>query len=269
MNFSENLKNIRSDAGITQESLSEKIGVTSVTIGNWERGVRKPSFELLPKLADALGTTIDDLLVEQSVSKTICAEDKLLIKYRMLDAHGRRLVNAICDMELERQKPRNFEIAYIFERVLEARDKKHTDIKHNRYIPFYSTPSAAGISVPLEGNEFEMLLADGSVPIDADYAVRISGDSMEPYIQDGEMVFIKETQELYDGDVGIFCVNGTMYCKQYHIDEERNLYLLSANPDRIDANIYIDGESGSSVKCCGKVLLGKAIPLPNYFSEEH
>ena len=49
MNFSENLKSIRSDAGMTQKSLGEKIGVTSVTIGNWERGVRQPSFELLPQ----------------------------------------------------------------------------------------------------------------------------------------------------------------------------------------------------------------------------
>lgn len=113
-----------------------------------------------------------------------------------------------------------------------------------------------------------MLLADDSVPADADYAVCISGDSMEPYIHDGQMVFVKETQELYDGDVGIFCVDGAMYCKQYYVDEDRNLHLLSANPNRINANIYVDGESGSSVKCCGKVLLGKSIPLPDYFEAD-
>ena len=62
MDFNENLKSIRCNAGITQKSLGEMIGVTSVTIGNWERGVRQPSFELLPKLADALDTSIDALL---------------------------------------------------------------------------------------------------------------------------------------------------------------------------------------------------------------
>ena len=59
-----------------------------------------------------------------------------------------------------------------------------------------------------------------------------------------------------------------MYCKQYYVDEDRNLHLLSANPNRISANIYVDGESGSFVKCCGKVLLGKTIPLPDYFEED-
>ena len=183
----------------------------------------------------------------------------------MLDEHGRRLVNTICDMELERTKPRDFKITCLFEKVLESGNKKHTIERRTRYIPFYLTPPAAGISAPIDGSESEMLLADDSVPTEADYAVRVSGDSMEPYIHDGEMVFVKETQELYDGDVGIFCVDGAIYCKQYYIDEEKNLHLLSANPNRINTNIYVDGESSSTVKCCGKVLLRKSTPLPNYF----
>lgn len=264
MNFSENLKSIRSDAGMTQKSLGEKIGVTSVTIGNWERGVRQPSFELLPKLADALDTSVDALLGKHRTARRNLAEEELLANYRQLDAHGQKLVRIICNTELERLKPHKPEVI----RFPERKQERKVSRKHNRYIPFYLTPPAAGIAVPLEGDEFEMLLADDSVPAEADYAVCISGDSMEPYIHDGEMVFVKETQELYDGDVGIFCVDGAMYCKQYYVDEERNLHLLSANPDRINANIYVDGESGSSVKCCGKVLLGKTIPLPDYFEED-
>lgn len=264
MNFSENLKSIRSDAGMTQKNLSEKIGVTSVTIGNWERGVRQPSFELLPKLADALNTSVDALLGKHGTFGKNLAEEELLNNYRQLDAHGQKLVRIICNTELERLKPRKPEII----RFPEKKQERKAAGKHNRYIPFYLTPPAAGIAVPLEGDEFEMLPADDSVPADADYAVCISGDSMEPYIHDGDMVFIKETRELYDGDVGIFCVDGAMYCKQYCVDKERNLHLLSANPDRIDANIYVDGESGSSVKCCGKVLLGRTIPLPDYFKED-
>ena len=249
---------------MTQKSLGEKIGVTSVTIGNWERGVRQPSFELLPKLADALDTSVDALLGKHRTARRNLAEEELLANYRQLDAHGQKLVRIICNTELERLKLRKPEVI----RFPEKKQERKVARKHNRYIPFYLTPPAAGIAVPLEGDEFEMLLADDSVPTDADYAVCISGDSMEPYIHDGEMVFVKETQELYDGDVGIFCVDGAMYCKQYYVDEERNLHLLSANPNRINANIYVDGESGSSVKCCGKVLLGKTIPLPDYFEED-
>lgn len=263
MNFNENLKAIRNNIGMTQKTLGEKIGVTPVTIGNWERGVRQPSFELLPKLADALNTSIDALLGQYRTVRENPAEEDLLEKYRQLDAHGQKLVRIICNTEYERLKPRKPEIIHFPEKQMGKPTKKH-----NRYIPFYLTPPAAGIAVPLEGEEFEMILADDSVPADADYAVCISGDSMEPYIHDGEMVFVRETQDLHEGDVGVFCVDGAMYCKQYYVDEERNLHLLSANPNRINANIYIDGESGSSVKCCGKVLLGKTLPLPDYFEED-
>ncbi len=45
MDFSENLKTIRLGRGMTQKSLGQSIGVTPVTIGNWERGARQPSFD--------------------------------------------------------------------------------------------------------------------------------------------------------------------------------------------------------------------------------
>lgn len=264
MKFCDNLRSIRHDAGITQKTLGERIGVTPVTIGNWERGVRLPSFDLLPKLADALDTSIDTLLGRnRSIGKDLI-EEELLTKYRQLDVYSRKLVHSICDIELERYDT-------VTPKTVFVKPEETQNIisfkKHNRYIPFYMAPPAAGISVPLEGNEFEMLLADDSVPAEADYAVCISGDSMEPYISNGEMVFVKETQELRNGDIGIFCVDGAMYCKQYYMDELRNLHLLSANPRRMNTNIYVDGEGSSLVRCCGKVLCGENVPLPEYFKK--
>lgn len=254
MSFNENLKNIRGVVGITQKSLGEIVGVTSVTIGNWERGTRQPSFDLLPKLADALDTSIDILLGRCSGENS--DENEFLTKYRQLDKHGKKLVRLICDTEIERI---NSSSKNIFKHECNSSEK------YNRYIPFYQSPSAAGISVPLEGDEFEMILADETVPPDADYAVCISGDSMEPYIQNGEMVFVKETQDLHVGDVGIFCVDGAMYCKQYYIDNERNLHLISANSKRAYSNVFVDSDSGTSVRCCGKVILNNKITLPDYF----
>jgi len=81
-------------------------------------------------------------------------------------------------------------------------------------------------------------------------------------------LFVKKDCELDVGDVGIFIVNGARYCKQYYIDKDRNLTLVSANPDLRESNVYISAESDATVVCCGKVLLGESIPLPDYFLEE-
>jgi len=52
----------RRHRGLTQVALAERAGVTQAAIASIERGKRKPSVELLMKLADALGVTMDDLV---------------------------------------------------------------------------------------------------------------------------------------------------------------------------------------------------------------
>ena len=109
-----------------------------------------------------------------------------------------------------------------------------------------------------------MILVDSSVPEEADFSIYVKGTSMEPYIQDGQIVYVNKDAELNIGDVGIFSVDGSLYCKQYYRDELDNLILVSANPEMESANIFIGKDSDHSVRMCGKVLLDKKVPLPDY-----
>lgn len=52
------LRELRELAGMTQDALGEKVGVTRQTIAVWESGDRKPSVEQLGRLAKALGVSI-------------------------------------------------------------------------------------------------------------------------------------------------------------------------------------------------------------------
>lgn len=56
----QNIKDLRKKCGITQEELGQIIGVTTQAVSKWERG-GTPDAELLPRIADALGTTIDSI----------------------------------------------------------------------------------------------------------------------------------------------------------------------------------------------------------------
>lgn len=63
MDFKDRLKQERIKNGLTQVELAQKVGVTARTIQNYEMGERTPSnLEIAQKIADALGTTIEDLL---------------------------------------------------------------------------------------------------------------------------------------------------------------------------------------------------------------
>jgi len=266
MEFAQKLKNLRFERGLTQKELGKAIGVSTVTIQCWERGDKKPSMDALASLGKTLKVSVDDLLGLKieilkhtfTLSKT---ERNLLTDYRSLDSFGKRAVRTICTLEKERT-----EVMTSMQPTPKIVDIQKTKPRE-RYIPHYSTPSAAGVSMPLDGDDFEMILVNSSIPEETDYAVNIQGNSMEPYIQDGEMVYVEKDVELHIGDVGIFCVDGAMYCKMFYLDDERNLILVSANPDLRHTNIFVSAEGSSNVKCCGKVLLDCKTELPDYLFE--
>lgn len=62
MKLYENLSALRNSHHYTQEQLADKLGVTRQTISKWEMGVSEPSLDLLDKIADLYGCTVDELM---------------------------------------------------------------------------------------------------------------------------------------------------------------------------------------------------------------
>ena len=56
------LKRLRNERDWTQQELAEKVGVVRNSINKCEMGDRRPSLDLLERLARAFHTTLDDLL---------------------------------------------------------------------------------------------------------------------------------------------------------------------------------------------------------------
>ena len=80
-------------------------------------------------------------------------------------------------------------------------------------IPFYHTLVSAGTGSWLgEGHEYEIALFP-DVPKDADFALKVCGDSMEPMYSDADIVFVKSEVLVESGQIGVFCLNGEGYLK--------------------------------------------------------
>ncbi len=60
------IKELREKAGITQMQLAEILKVSQSTIAMWETGYTMPRAGTLPKLAQVLGCSIDDLFEEKA-----------------------------------------------------------------------------------------------------------------------------------------------------------------------------------------------------------
>lgn len=69
MEFSERLKDLRKQAGLTQVGVAEKLGISQPAYASWERGVKKPTQENLVKIAQTLNVSVD-YLVGNSEEKT-------------------------------------------------------------------------------------------------------------------------------------------------------------------------------------------------------
>lgn len=62
MEFSERLKDLRKQAGLTQVDVAERLGVSQPAYASWERGVKKPTQENLVKIAQTLNVSVDYLV---------------------------------------------------------------------------------------------------------------------------------------------------------------------------------------------------------------
>lgn len=60
--FSKRLKGLRKKMGLTQQTFAAKLGISNGTVGNWESGNRIPDSNMLKRLSEFFGVSIDYLL---------------------------------------------------------------------------------------------------------------------------------------------------------------------------------------------------------------
>ena len=61
------IKHLRTDAGMTQEQMSEKCDISTSYLGHIERGSRKLSLETAVKIADCMRVSIDALIINGKI----------------------------------------------------------------------------------------------------------------------------------------------------------------------------------------------------------
>jgi phage repressor protein C with HTH and peptisase S24 domain len=251
------LREGRKAASLSQNDVALRMGLTNQNISSWELGKSKIDMNQLQALCDMYGLDFSGVVVRAAKKTPADAAagphvpDEFAALLSRLNKAGRD----------ELALYGTFLAAQPEYRASEDERRQMTPV---RTIRDYLTPAAAGYASPVDGEDYVAVPVDENTPRSADFSVHVQGDSMEPYIRDGDRVFVQRDVTLTDGDVGIFFVDGDVYCKQICQDNYRNIYLLSANPKREDANLTIRSDSARSFVCFGKVLLPRRLPMPVY-----
>lgn len=245
MSFGERMRARRGELDMTRAELAALLGVSPSAVGNYETGVSFPKEEIMLRLFDSLETDPNTLFQDSFQHRPPDPrEQRLLEGYRGLSALGRETVRTMV------------------EALCAYRDEAEAgpETAEPRMIPLYRTPAAAGYAAPAFGEDFDYIPVTGDVPPGAEFGVRIQGDSMAPFIADGSVVYVNR-DPLKAGDVGIFCVDGDILCKQYYRDPAGIVYLFSLNRARADADVVLTSSGGRTLACFGRVIL-RSFPLP-------
>ena len=244
MAYTDRMKAARIACRLTQEQLAARIGVKKPTYNGYEKGNSEPSMATLVRLMDVLGVDANYLFQDELKLRAdgVTPEEWAWVKkYRALDGHGKKLVGLLLDAEHAR-----------------AEAEEAARPVPVKVIPLLGTAAAAGPGEP----DTELPWVDHAVPASspAEFAARISGDSMEPLLHDGDVALcVRRRPEI--GDIAVMTVNGALYVKQYIRDNYGNVYLRSLNRARRDCDLDVMASGSDSVLCWGTLLLDRRVPL--------
>lgn len=247
MNFSERVKAIKKEKGITNEMLAEASGIPMGTLGKLLSGfTEEPKLSTAVAIASALECSLEYLATGHDRLCLTREESALIEKRRTLDTHGLRICDYILNEEYMRcsADARNVR-AEIPESIFRSRTKAKSREK-TRIIPLYADRVSAGTGVYLESSSASAIrIPDNEKTKEADFALCVSGDSMEPRFSDGDILLVHSASEVNPGELGIFVCDGEGYFKKFGGD-----CLLSLNPNYAPISI----PAFSEFACRGRVL---------------
>jgi phage repressor protein C with HTH and peptisase S24 domain/DNA-binding XRE family transcriptional regulator len=244
------LASLRRAKKLTQKDVAARMSnfghaIKTKTVHNWEKDVAQPKIKQFLSLCELYG--VDDPLwtfagtqsgplvgLNQAGRDKVADFIGLLLQIDMFRGDGGKSENAA-------------EKAGFTEYTENTESPESPG--EQRMLRLYDLPVSAGTGNFLDSSGYEMIEAPSYVSADADFALRVSGDSMEPLLRDGQTIWMKEEQDIKDGDIGVFVYSDDVYCKKLVVKNGISK-LKSLNPKYKDIEI----KDGFGFAVVGKVI---------------
>ena len=247
--YIDRIKQLKSERKITNQQLADLTGIPIGTLSKILAGISdSPKLANIISICDALGCSIDYIVTgrEENENNYLLddGEIQLIESYRALDDHGKELVVLVLNKEKERLTKESYGLggatraAKVLDRPVVYSGRKP--------LRLYNLPVSAGVGEFLESDDYVTIQApDSPATRLASYAIRISGDSMSPKYQDGDILMVQKCERVEEDELGIFILDGAGYFKKFGGDR-----LISLNPAYAD--ILLSQYEKSS--CFGRVV---------------
>ena len=251
------IRELRKTLGLTQQEFSTRIHISQSALANYESGARQPLDAVIGAITREFNVS-EDWLRTGSGKMFIPNKDDLIeaaAQRHHLDTFSTEFVRQFMELGYEERKT----IRLFLQKVVAAAEAKGAgevpaDVIRPtppRVLIYLGKIAAAGTAI----DSFDMLL-NGTMTVEdteeaqrADYAIGVSGDSMAPMYEDGDVLLVEkaEDHELEVGEIGIFQHENTVYVKRLGVG---CLESINAHYGPIAAP--------GGVRCLGRVI-GKAV----------
>lgn len=180
---------------------------------------------------------------DKTKSSLSTEEMALILQYRLISSDDKEEIDLIIDHKATKEMKKRKEIAATIKTGEEAAAYEA------RQVPLFGKV-AAGLPILATSDQFDLISVPSNI-MRADYALIVRGDSMEPNIIDGSMLFAHKQETLENGEIGIIMLDDAVTCKIFYKFNDR-IELRSIN-QKYDPIIITDKDT-VSIKIMGKVL---------------
>lgn len=214
------IKEFRLKRNLTQKELAKLVSVGDTTIANYEKGFRSPKKDTMFDLANAFNISIDDLfppIQNDSSSNT----SQIQSIYDELTPLRQNKVLNYADRQLKEQRNEG-----------ETRENEVSENLTSLYqVEVVSETAAArgfNYGFGYDDTDREIIEVDEQPPRH-DIATKVSGDSMQPDYQDGDILYLVDKGlTTYNGDLAVIAYGDRSYFKKIYT-ENGCLRLVSLN----------------------------------------
>ncbi|TWT16423.1 XRE family transcriptional regulator [Streptococcus sp. sy010] len=220
------VKEYRTANNLTMEQLADKIGKTKSTISKWEKGTRSPKIQEIEEIANFFNVepaimmfgAITTDTPAQAPSELVTAITETVTR---LHPERQEIVLDVATEQLEEQ----------------LREQANLIEEDNDPVELYevitTTKLAAGYGYSFDDYDQNKEYVENEPPRH-DIASLVSGDSMLPDYEDGDIVYLRDAGfSHYNGQVCAIVVDDQTFIKKVYT-EDGGLRLVSINPDYPD-----------------------------------
>ena len=241
--------------GLSVSAVEKKLGFGNGAIKRFS--TNSPSIDKVIAISNFLNVSVDYLLFGKEHTEIISEDtNKLLTYYEILSDMDKGIVlgkaETLAELAAERAEQERAAAEKQKCIALSASSVSTAEEQDDFYVDICNLPVSAGTGVYLDDNHTEPLkIKHTAIAERANYAVRVSGDSMTPEYYDGDIVLVETCPSVNVGEIGIFVIDGEGYIKQFGGDK-----LISLNSKYPDISL----RTCESASCRGRVL-GIAEPI--------